>query len=195
MKMIIYFFSRKLKILLFYIPMLLKESLEALNDIPLRVQKTIGNVQFQENEIKEYMNEIQAIMDKGDGKPEQMISALLRVQEKEEIVLAQLNTLNQFLKDQVKIVDDDCDNFDEIIAKSALMIKTNQISNKELGYENTINKVKNLLCFCGKNTNEKMVACDGIDCPIEWYHLGCVGLVQPPSGKWVCRACREKNND
>ena len=26
-------------------------------------------------------------------------------------------------------------------------------------------------------------------CPIEWFHYGCVGLSQAPKGKWFCPQC------
>lgn len=28
-------------------------------------------------------------------------------------------------------------------------------------------------------------------CPVEWYHLRCVGLAMDPTGKWYCDECRE----
>jgi len=37
----------------------------------------------------------------------------------------------------------------------------------------------------------EMVACDNPDCPIEWFHYECVGLDEPPKGKWYCRDCEE----
>ena len=26
-------------------------------------------------------------------------------------------------------------------------------------------------------------------CPLEWFHYGCVGLQQAPRGKWYCPQC------
>jgi len=34
-----------------------------------------------------------------------------------------------------------------------------------------------------------MVACDGTDCPYEWFHYECVGLTEPPTGVWYCPDC------
>lgn len=28
-----------------------------------------------------------------------------------------------------------------------------------------------------------------LQCPIEWFHYGCVGLTQAPKGKWFCPQC------
>ncbi|EPQ19747.1 Inhibitor of growth protein 3 [Myotis brandtii] len=35
----------------------------------------------------------------------------------------------------------------------------------------------------------EMVGCDNQDCPIEWFHYGCVGLTEAPKGKWYCPQC------
>jgi hypothetical protein len=42
-----------------------------------------------------------------------------------------------------------------------------------------------------------MIACDNDDCPREWFHLGCVNLDKPPTGrtKWFCSDdCKETYN-
>lgn len=47
-------------------------------------------------------------------------------------------------------------------------------------------------CFCQQVSYGEMVACDDANCEREWFHLGCVGLKSPPSGKWYCSVCRER---
>jgi hypothetical protein len=39
-----------------------------------------------------------------------------------------------------------------------------------------------------------MVACDNEECEREWFHYGCVGITQPPKGKWFCLECTRKMN-
>jgi hypothetical protein len=49
-------------------------------------------------------------------------------------------------------------------------------------------------CFCNEVSYGGMVACDNEACPIEWFHLVCVNLEKPPTGrqKWWCSdACKE----
>ncbi len=48
-----------------------------------------------------------------------------------------------------------------------------------------------LACFRREAYGE-MIACDNPNCPIEWFHLGCVGLSQAnrPSGEWFCPECK-----
>jgi hypothetical protein len=40
-----------------------------------------------------------------------------------------------------------------------------------------------------------MVACDGENCPHEWFHYDCVGLTAPPKGAWYCEHCLAEMQD
>lgn len=44
-------------------------------------------------------------------------------------------------------------------------------------------------CVCRQVEHGEMVACDGAGCPIEWFHLGCVGLARAPTSSWHCPGC------
>ncbi|KAL0088308.1 hypothetical protein J3Q64DRAFT_1725028 [Phycomyces blakesleeanus] len=44
-------------------------------------------------------------------------------------------------------------------------------------------------CYCNQVSFGDMVACDGENCEKEWFHYACVGLVEPPAGKWFCSEC------
>ncbi|XP_029341588.1 inhibitor of growth protein 5-like [Acyrthosiphon pisum] len=44
-------------------------------------------------------------------------------------------------------------------------------------------------CLCNQVSFGKMVGCDNPDCPIEWFHFGCVNLIAKPKGKWFCPKC------
>ncbi|RWS14695.1 Inhibitor of growth protein 3-like protein [Dinothrombium tinctorium] len=44
-------------------------------------------------------------------------------------------------------------------------------------------------CLCNQVSYGDMVACDNADCQYEWFHYGCVGITQPPKGKWFCPSC------
>lgn len=46
-----------------------------------------------------------------------------------------------------------------------------------------------LYCFCQQISFGEMVACDGENCPYEWFHMDCVGLDEPPKGAWYCEDC------
>lgn len=44
-------------------------------------------------------------------------------------------------------------------------------------------------CVCNQISYGEMVGCDNSDCPIEWFHYACVGISEPPKGKWYCPQC------
>ena len=47
-----------------------------------------------------------------------------------------------------------------------------------------------IACICRKPPYGEMLGCDNPECTIEWFHLGCVGLEQPPSANtWLCPQC------
>jgi hypothetical protein len=49
-------------------------------------------------------------------------------------------------------------------------------------------------CYCNEVSYGNMIACDNDDCPREWFHLACVHLDKPPTGrtKWFCSdECKE----
>lgn len=47
-------------------------------------------------------------------------------------------------------------------------------------------------CRCPYDELNPMIACDASDCPIEWFHFECVGIVIAPQDKWYCPQCRAK---
>jgi len=49
-----------------------------------------------------------------------------------------------------------------------------------------------LYCFCQRVSFGEMVGCDNDDCKFEWFHYECVGLKEPPKGKWFCPDCVER---
>jgi len=44
-------------------------------------------------------------------------------------------------------------------------------------------------CLCQQVSYGEMIGCDNFECPIEWFHFGCVGLTTKPKGKWYCPKC------
>ena len=50
-------------------------------------------------------------------------------------------------------------------------------------------------CYCNRPYNEEdMIACDGPNCEIEWFHLACINLKEVPRNTWYCNECA-KNTD
>lgn len=44
-------------------------------------------------------------------------------------------------------------------------------------------------CICNQVSYGDMVGCDNEDCMKEWFHYACVGITEPPNGKWYCPDC------
>lgn len=44
-------------------------------------------------------------------------------------------------------------------------------------------------CLCQQVSYGEMIGCDNNDCPIEWFHFGCMNLTTKPKGKWYCPKC------
>ena len=44
-------------------------------------------------------------------------------------------------------------------------------------------------CLCQQVSFGQMIGCDNNECPVEWFHFGCVGLSAKPKGKWYCPNC------
>ena len=47
-------------------------------------------------------------------------------------------------------------------------------------------------CVCKALSYGDMIACDDEACETEWFHCACVGITDPPEGKWYCDACVAK---
>jgi len=45
-------------------------------------------------------------------------------------------------------------------------------------------------CICHQVSYGHMIACDNPECPIEWFHIACMGLNSIPKGKWYCPKCQ-----
>ncbi|XP_016976519.1 uncharacterized protein LOC108042642 isoform X2 [Drosophila rhopaloa] len=50
-------------------------------------------------------------------------------------------------------------------------------------------------CRCPYDEVSEMIACDGDNCLIEWFHFECVGIMVAPQGKWFCAECRPKYSE
>ncbi len=77
---------------------------------------------------------------------------------------------------------------------SSLKAGTGAISGQAPKVEATVaNEEENeLYCFCQRVSFGEMVGCDNDDCKYEWFHYECVGLKEPPKGKWYCPDCIER---
>ncbi|CAG8543034.1 7134_t:CDS:2 [Dentiscutata erythropus] len=70
--------------------------------------------------------------------------------------------------------------------ENTLMTGTNSFSS---GFVQPVDPNEPVYCICRQVSFGEMIGCDGENCPIEWYHLDCVGLKAVPEGRWYCDTC------
>ena len=47
-----------------------------------------------------------------------------------------------------------------------------------------------IYCFCCTPAHDKMIACNGDHCEMEWFHVECVGLdYENLPLNWMCEDC------
>ena len=56
----------------------------------------------------------------------------------------------------------------------------------KLGWLDSLSKQ---FSFSAQVSYGEMIGCDNADCPIEWFHFGCMNLTTKPKGKWYCPKC------
>ena len=47
-------------------------------------------------------------------------------------------------------------------------------------------------CICKRPSFLPMIACDGANCKIEWFHYACVKIKKAPRNNWYCEECKSK---
>jgi hypothetical protein len=47
----------------------------------------------------------------------------------------------------------------------------------------------NLWCLCSEPEYGRMIQCTNEDCPIQWFHYGCINIRRRPRGDWLCPDC------
>uniref|UniRef100_A0A061R8K6 Inhibitor of growth protein 4 n=1 Tax=Tetraselmis sp. GSL018 TaxID=582737 RepID=A0A061R8K6_9CHLO len=51
-------------------------------------------------------------------------------------------------------------------------------------------------CYCRQVSFGDMIGCDNEDCPIEWFHYGCVGITpETVPDVWYCKDCQKLKDE
>lgn len=80
----------------------------------------------------------------------------------------------------------------QALANSRVLQQQQVKPRKQAGKKHTaVKRKKALWCLCHGPERDHMVACDNHNCPIQWFHFDCVGLVETPSegSSWFCPSC------
>ena len=64
------------------------------------------------------------------------------------------------------------------------------ISTNHVTFFTIVSLGADMFCLCGQGEYGDMIGCDNPTCPVEWFHMGCVGLSSIPEGDWICTFCK-----
>ena len=65
-----------------------------------------------------------------------------------------------------------------------------ELVSRKSDVDNTENE--KLYCICQRPSFLPMIACDGTNCKIEWFHYACVKIKKAPRNNWYCEECKSK---
>ena len=84
---------------------------------------------------------------------------------------------------------------DDKIKKRKLNESEIESSSEESDTDLSIDPNEPKYCICNDVSFGEMIACDNLDCSIEWFHMGCMRLNShnKPKGKWYCPDCRNEH--
>lgn len=81
---------------------------------------------------------------------------------------------------------------DERKRQKVMTKKTRPPKSKETSAEvEEDDNTNEVYCVCQQVSFGEMIACDRDQCKIQWFHLQCVGLDKPPTGRWYCDDCKK----
>ena len=86
--------------------------------------------------------------------------------------------------------DEECEDDDH-----DLLLTNDDTEDQPTGSTGTADEDNVLWCYCRQGEDfDQMIACDGEDCAIEWFHWSCVNLNEEtvPSGEWYCPDCADQ---
>ncbi|KAI5189271.1 hypothetical protein NECID01_0466 [Nematocida sp. AWRm77] len=187
--------------------MLIEEYLSIIETAPNIVQKTLTEIIELERSVMEdkklldkevsdilgSLEEEELSVNKGelDKQLQQINKSYLKVLDVDKRKLLLLSALQHKLEDTSDMIKESSSEFKEGVAKDSLSLKLQKITDL---LDNSIegesfDEEDKPCCTCKQPAKGEMVVCDNPECPVEWYHAGCVGLKEMPKKKWLCQVC------
>lgn len=194
-----------------HVPPHLRQEFEIMRDLDQKVQDIIRETQqrttyllqnakeLSRDECKKQIDQIQCLFKKGKEISNDKVS---RAESAYELVDKQIRRLDADMfefkkaladKEQKKVKKSRNKNEQEpvsspkIPATAALALALTNNPREIL--DMPVDPNEPTYCICQQVSYGEMVACDNRDCPIEWFHFDCVGLVTKPRGQWYCPQC------
>uniref|UniRef100_A0A8R1HH78 Inhibitor of growth protein n=1 Tax=Caenorhabditis japonica TaxID=281687 RepID=A0A8R1HH78_CAEJA len=85
--------------------------------------------------------------------------------------------------------EEDIDDVQRHLQPQQLQQPNRVISDDDDDDEDEDNEDARNWCFCNEKSYGEMVRCDNEECTLRWFHYPCIGMVEPPTGKWYCPRC------
>lgn len=170
--------------------MLLRNAIESLNETPLKIQNAFTEISEIQQHTAKHEATIQQFMhatQENEAIDDKINYAFSKLYESDKLVVSKYDDVLNFLDDQIDYFERETEDFRENCAISALKLRS---VGTELDFDDA--NAKDSFCYCKNAGDGSMVACDGEECKIEWFHYKCVGLTEQPKGKWLCDECKSK---
>lgn len=171
------------------------------SDIYDNIIQTIQQFPMEVFYFKRQTIRIDAVIEKYNGKLNNLIKRLPKVNEKKvkkvqkrlnkayeqknELVSVLKKTLDKHMKlfDKLNNLSNDVvdKNKMDLATKFPMVVKVK---------DNT--KDNKLYCTCMNKAYGNMIRCNNEGCEIGWYHYKCVGFMKTPKQAWVCSRCIDK---
>ena len=126
-----------------------------------------------------------------------MIKMLEKQNEAKRVAVAELTVVVRDLEEGLDGggVEDEREEEEEVEEVSVVEVKEEvvELEEAEEMREDEVVELEedgSIYCLCQQVSSGKMVACENQDCPLAWFHFGCVGLQSKPRGKWYCPRCK-----
>ncbi|EDO37532.1 predicted protein [Nematostella vectensis] len=171
--------------------MYLDHYLDGIETLPFELQRNFTLMKELDQRAQDLLKEIDNMSDKYVAEVRKM-DALQRTDHLKKIENA-FSKSKEYVDDKVQLamqtyemVDKHIRKLDHDLARFEADLKEERAKEAGLSsdYENDPTPPKNV-------SYGEMIGCDNMECPIEWFHFPCVGLVAKPKGKWYCPKCSQ----
>lgn len=167
--------------------------LESLDYVPPELERNFTLIEDLDKKIEAIMVRVNECVDSYEKS--KILSDRKAIRSETDELFHNLISLSE---DKVALADQTYGMIDKNIVKLINLSKGHKINGKAdvseptteaIGLQMPFDPNEPKYCVCREASYGDMLACDNRECPIEWFHLACVGLSKAPKGKWYCRDC------
>lgn len=125
---------------------------------------------------------------------EDLSSGKIRLRELLKL-LEVLKTSDGVMKRTIKVIREQTKDLEKEFEKlkESVCIEVIKGKSKNISLMLDYNKDQKEICMCGSADDKDLIACEGSDCEIGWFHKRCVKLDDAEEDRWYCGSCRAKD--